>query len=238
LRKYGEQYDEVEVLILQTGDFGFWPHKHGTTELSRNGRSLWDQYGIKNEIAWLKDGLVKVYWCAGNHENHDALDALEADNPGRNFLEIMPGINFAVFGSILRLLDGTRVLFAGGADSTDKSQRVPGDTWWPQEQISMRDMQRLPEADSGAADWVISHTCPTLFHLEKALGYSPKNTDRSKTYLDSVFESFRPKRWWFGHYHDYCQGFHAGCRWTLLDMCGNTSGKNWVEALPLITKCE
>ena len=232
VKTYLEQFDEVEAVILQAGDFGYWPHKHCTTDLSRRGRTLWNQYGIKNEVPGLKDGLVKIYWCDGNHENHDALDALETANPSQAFHEIMPGVYFASFGSILQLLDGTRVMFCGGADSIDKDWRTPGDTWWPQEIINIQDMNRLPKPGSVSVDWVLSHTCPTCFQIEKVLGYSGKENDPSKQYLDWIFKSFSPKRWWFGHYHDYRRGEYRGCRWTLLNMCGGSS-KRWNEHMLL-----
>lgn len=56
----------MEILILQCGDFGyFWP--------------LCDSAGaIKNEVDFLDLGHVPIYWCAGNHEDHDRLDSLPA----------------------------------------------------------------------------------------------------------------------------------------------------------------
>jgi hypothetical protein len=232
LKRHTEQFDELEVVILQVGDFGYWPHKHDTCELGRGGHKRWNQYGIKNAMSGIKDGLVKVYWCDGNHENHDALDALEAANPSRAFHEIMPGVYFASFGSILQLLDGTRVMFCGGADSSDKGWRILGDTWWPQEIINIQDMSRLPEPNSASVDWVISHTCPACFQTKRELGHPEKENDPSKQYLDWIFKSFLPRRWWFGHYHDYRTGEHQGCRWTLLNMCGGSS-KKWVEYMLL-----
>lgn len=236
LRSYIDTYDEVEVIILQTGDFGFWPHKHNSTELSRNGRSRWNQYGIKNAVSGIKDGLVKIYWCDGNHENHDVLDVLEAQQPDQPFIEIMPGVYFATFGSIVTLLDGTTVLFCGGADSIDKERRIPGDSWWTQEIINMNDMERLPPPGSTRVDWIISHTCPAYFSLDVPVYTAGKAGDPSKQYLNMIFDAYRPKQWWFGHYHDYQQGFHDGCAWTMLDRCGNAGGRKWIEQIAFIER--
>jgi len=233
--EYASAYDEMEVLVLQTGDFGYWPHHHGKRDMNGRG-TVWSQYGIKNAVPGIKDGLVKIYWCDGNHENHDALDYLEEQNPGRPFILVMEGVYYAPFGSVLDLLDGTRVMFCGGADSIDKFWRVPGESWWSQEAIDHKDMARLPnQADPvrGRIDWIISHTCPSSFKLGK-LGEGAKEKDVSKGYLDQIFTAFKPKRWWFGHYHSYLQGCHKNCHWTLL--AGSSSGKRWAESLPILER--
>ena len=231
-RACASAYDEMEAIILQVGDFGYWPHRHGKRDMNGRG-TVWNQYGIKNAVSGIRDGLVKIYWCAGNHENHDALDRLEAMNPGRPFIPIMAGVYYAVFGAVLELLDGKRVMFCGGAESVDKALRVPGESWWPQEGIDIKDMSRLPNPAHNRIDWIISHTCPSFFQLGK-LGYSAKAHDPSKGHLDEIFSVFRPRRWWFGHYHSYLQGRHKDCLWTILG--DSDSGGRWREALPLLEK--
>ena len=231
-RACASSYDEMEVLMLQAGDFGYWPHKHGKKDMNGKG-TPWDQYGIKNAVPGIKGGRVKIYWCDGNHENHDALDGLEERNLGGPFIPIMDGVYYAPFGSVLELLDSTRVMFCGGAESIDKFWRIPGESWWEQEGIDQKDMARLPCPEHSDIDWIISHTCPSLFKLGK-LGHSAKEKDASKGRLDEIFKIFKPTRWWFGHYHSYLQGRHKNCLWTALD--GSRSGKRWAEALPLLER--
>ena len=196
----------LEIIILQTEDFGYWPHKYDA--FRRFLQALLRRSDIKNTMPGILDGRIKIYWSDGNHENHDALDTLEAKQspvqarpggkPEERFMEIMPGMYFAPFGSVLRLLDGTTVLFCGGADSIDKARRIPGKIWWPQETIDENDMARLPAPDSLTVDWVISHTCPLDFDVRS--GSDAKEADPSKRFLDTVLAVYRPKRWWFGHY--------------------------------------
>lgn len=223
-------FPSLEIILLQTGDFGYWPHHHGQVE--RRGR-IWNQYGIDNTMPQLQGGLIQIYWCDGNHENHDALDLLKISNPGKAFVEIMPGVNYAPFGATLELLHGVTVLFCGGAESTDKWMRVPGLSWWEQEVISEKDMRRLPPAHNTRVDWVISHTCPTLFSLGKLRSLADKNSDPSKPFLDRVLLDYRPKRWWFGHYHACQQGRHEDCLWTMLGRCDNPEGGNYFEQIVL-----
>ena len=190
-RACASAYDEMEVLVLQTGDFGYWPHHHGKRRMNGRG-TVWNRYGIKNAVSGIRDGLVKIYWCDGNHENHDALDKLEALNPGRPFIPTMEGVYYASFGSVLELLDGTRVMFCGGEESSDKDWRVPGESWWPQESIGQQDTARLPDPAHTRIDWLISHTCPSFFQLGK-LECDAKEQDPSKGHLNEVFLAFRPR---------------------------------------------
>ena len=235
IRQLARDFAPLEVIILQTGDFGYWPHKQKRGAFRGLSRALWRKDCIKNAMPGILGNRIKIYWCDGNHENHDALDALEAASlagkPEERFIETMPGVYFAPFGSVLRLLDGTTVLFCGGADSTDKAWRTPGESWWPQEAIDENDMARLPAPGSLTVDWVVSHTCPLSFDVRSA--NCAKEADPSKRFLDQVFAMYTPKRWWFGHYHTHQQGEYEGCAWTALDRCGNPNGGKWMEELPL-----
>lgn len=230
LRELYNQYDEVEVLILQVGDFGFWPHYHMTKNFT--GKSLWNQYGIKNKVEGLKDNYVKIYWCGGNHENWDTLDELENTHPVGEFIEIMPQVHYAPFGSLLKLLDGTTIMFCGGADSIDKRQRIAGDTWWPQEVITYKDMLKLPDPKQIKVDWIISHTCPTSFDLSK-LGFNNKGNDPSHKNLEWILNNFRPSKWWFGHYHQYMTSTYKDCQWMMLDRIDNFYGKKWCHTISI-----
>jgi len=228
-QKYVTEFDEVEVIIFQCGDFGFWPHVHNTNYLSYNKKKKWNQYGINNNIGYIKDNHVKLYWCAGNHENHDEIDRLQTENDKEKFIEIMPFIYFAPFASTIKLLDGTTIMFCGGADSTDKESREAGVSWWPQECISKNDMEKAAQVDM-KIDWIISHTCPSYF-INKNQINEAKNADHSKTYLNLIYDKFKPAYWWFGHYHNHAKGVYEHCNWTLLDSIDNKHGKKWFESI-------
>jgi hypothetical protein len=221
ISEFKSLFDELEIIFLQVGDFGYWPHR----------RSI----DIDNAVDGIKDNRVKIFWCDGNHENHDAVDALEAEHPGEPFIEICPSVYFAAFGSMLTLLDGTTVMFCGGADSIDKFLRTPGVSWWKQETIDEADMARLPPKGT-KVDWIISHTYPEAFKLN--LKYDLLGAlehDPSKLYLDHILKMYAPSRWWFGHYHIFRRGSRGRCRWTALDKCGDGAGK-WIDQLPVLKK--
>lgn len=215
----------LEVLMLQCGDFGyFWPHC--------------DSSGmIKNEVDFLDSGLVPIYWCAGNHEDHDRLDLLFSGPASEttNMIEVDKGVIFCRFGATLNLAPDIRILFAGGAESIDKHIRLKEmengapRIWWPQEGIEAADLARLDKVRQ--ADWVISHTAPRVFGLEARLwGVSwelmGKCLEPSREQLDRVWEKFKPKRWFFGHFHLAQSGQQAGCQWEGLSFLGD-QGKHW-----------
>lgn len=211
-------------IILQCGDFGWWPHRHGTEKITRNRR--FDQYS-------LKPGATKVYWCDGNHENHYDLKERMKASPGQPLEIPVRGCHYMPRGSVLTLPNGKTVLFFGGAMSTDKEGRIEGDDWWAEEIPTSADLDSARtqvEAHGGRVDIVISHTAPVAF-----LRQLPKNKidpirfeDPTVALLDAALQEFRPGRWFFGHFHLEAQGEDHGCTWQCLSGEG-LGGKWWVE---------
>ena len=211
-------------IVLQCGDFGWWPHRHGTEKITRNRR--FDQYSIKPQS-------TKIYWCDGNHENHDDLQERVTTAPDGPIEIPVPGCFYMPRGSILTLDDGRNILFFGGAMSTDKEGRVEGDDWWAGEVPTKTDLEHAREqvlAHGGRVDMVISHTGPLAF-----LQQLPKNKidherlmDPTVALLDIILGEFHPKQWFFGHFHLFAQGEDQGCAWQCLSGEG-LGGKWWVE---------
>lgn len=78
----------------------------------------------------------------------------------------------------------------------------------------------------------VSHTCPLDFDVRS--GARPKRPILPGAFLTQYFAVYKPKHWWFGHYHDYQTGEYENCAWTLLSRIGDTKGKTWVLDLPLV----
>ncbi|MBV1713477.1 MAG: metallophosphoesterase [Desulfomicrobium sp.] len=211
-------------IILQCGDFGWWPHRHGTEKITRNRR--FDQYSIKPHS-------TKIFWCDGNHENHDDLQERMKAAPGQPLEIPVSGCHYMPRGSILTLPDGRNVLFFGGAVTTDQEGRTEGDDWWAGEVPTSADLdfaRAQVAAHGGRVDIVISHTGPVTF-----LRQLPKNeidpvrlTDPTAALLDAILEEFRPQAWFFGHFHLHAHGEDHGCAWQCLSGEG-LGGKWWVE---------
>jgi len=186
-------------MILQVGDFGYWPKFKNNKE-------------IKNKN-------TTIYFCDGNHEDHDSLKSLK-DN------EIQKNVFYMKRGSTLKLPDGRTVLFIGGAFSHDWEWREPGVSWFPFDEIvSEDDVNNTPDVD---IDIIISHTAPKEFYLPI---YSVHIEDPSREALSVLLKKYQPKWWYFGHFHEYLNGFDCGCRWTGLSY--PESGFRWWVGLDL-----
>lgn len=85
--------------------------------------------------------------------------------------------------------------------------------WWEQDGISEADMARL--ADVPRVDIVISHTCPTSFSIHECINLPSGQIvhEPSQDMLEKILLQYRPKRWFFGHFHEYAQGETDGCQW-------------------------
>lgn len=208
-------------IILQCGDFGWWPHRHLVERISRN--HFFDQYAVKLQG-------TKIFWADGNHENHDDLQERVKAAPGQPLEIPVPGCFYMPRGSVLALPDGRRVLFFGGAASTDKEGRTEGDSWWAGEVPTREDLEYARTqiaVHGGRVDIVISHTAPSAF-----LRQLPKNKidqtrleDPTVALLDVILEEALPRQWFFGHFHLHTKGEGQGCAWQALS--GEGLGGNW-----------
>ncbi len=212
-------------VILQCGDFGWWPHRHLVDRISKN--HFFDQYGAKI-------GNSKIYWCDGNHENHDDLQERVAAAPDGPIEIPVPGCHYMRRGSVLVLPDGRKVLFFGGAMSTDQEGRTEGDSWWAGEVPTPEDLdyaRTQVAAHGGRVDIVISHTAPVAFlrQLPKKEIDLDRFEDPTVALLDMILEEFRPKQWFFGHFHLHAKGEALGCAWQCMNAEG--FGGGWVEKL-------
>jgi hypothetical protein len=224
-------------LLLQCGDFGYWPSFHGGVErkMDAYGRPAsdldgmplftkpFDAYGVKNPKTIIR-------FAPGNHEQWN--DLLYREEVTKNF-EVMPQVFFQTFGSIITLPDGRTVMFCGGARSIDKDQRIPGIDWFEQEEITYREMSRL-ESINQKIDIIISHTCPEIFLEQlKSKGIITRHNecrDSSRNALMWVLEKFRPSLWFFGHFHMNHIDTWMETRWQAMNMSFNKDG--WWTYLP------
>ena len=163
--------------ILSVGDFGYWPHT---------------EYFRKN-IAHLAVMKAPIYFCDGNHEDHHSL---QKKVKKCQTTKIIPNVYYQPRGSVLDI-GGYKILFFGGASSIDKHLRTPGFDWFPEENITEKDLQNLPPENT-KIDIVISHTCPTEFNIKDDL-YN--GHDFNRIALSHILHTFKPNLWFFGHWH-------------------------------------
>lgn len=153
-------------IILQCGDFGWWPRANGK-DIGSIRRKIWNQYSLKNKE-------TKIYWCPGNHEDWEELNKISKDKN-----EILPNVFYMERGRVMELPDGRKVLFMGGAYSIDRKYRVhrSGDFgWFEEETISQKDIYNLTDEK---IDIVISHTAPIEFKVSHDI-YNDKDDPLKK----------------------------------------------------------
>jgi hypothetical protein len=178
-------------VVLQCGDFGYWPEFPGP-----DGARPGDPAGKIHSDA-------PIHFCDGNHDDHSSLAAFRSETPKAH--ELAPNLFYQERGSTLDLPDGRVVLFFGGAESTDRFKRKEGETWWPGELATQRDLERLP---SDPVDIIISHTSPrSLNGWSFCRSGRQKSKDPSRDILETALELMKPQKVFFGHWHD---GFYGG----------------------------
>lgn len=170
-----------------------------------------------------KPGDGQVYFCDGNHDDHASLRAL-TDN------QVWPGVYYMARGSHMTLPDGRTVMFIGGASSIDQAWRTEGVDWFREEVITEQEAFDFPDVE---VDIMISHTCPRAWIKEVYPG-SIDMHDPSTLALTLALQKYRPKEWYFGHWHVEKRGVHtfrddgSTCAWTALSHTRGV-GRWWCE---------
>lgn len=194
-------------MVICCGDFGFWP------KFNKTGRT--------QALSTIKlQKAEKLLWCDGNHEDFWSLAERESD-------EIEPGIIYMPRGSTYTLPDGRVILFMGGADSIDKQWRRLGVDWFPEEIITQKDFQNLPDVK---VDIFVTHTCPSELVPDLKLRYPDKGEEPSNQALSELWKMYKPSLWFFGHWHQYGEYKMMGTQCYALSAPG--LGGRWWMWLP------
>lgn len=95
----------------------------------------------------------------------------------------------------------------GGAYSIDWMLRIPGRSWWPDEQpsdeVKARVEHKLDQL-GWQVDIVLSHTVPLKYEPVEVFlpGIDQSKVDKStERWLDILEERLQYRKWYAGHYH-------------------------------------
>lgn len=108
------------------------------------------------------------------------------------------------------------IFFAGGGYSIDRAMRVEGRDWWPNEQLTWKQM-----ANAGhiyvkeRPNIVVSHMCPMSVE-DEVFNFRYGYRNPTHAFLDSLLLWHKPKLWVFGHYHIGVDQVIDGCRYVCL----------------------
>lgn len=192
-KSFGHTLSRDDHLVI-AGDFGY-PWDGGAAEGS--------------EMEWLESRSFTVLFVDGNHENYGYWMRQPCEEWHGGLVQRMrPGspVRHLCRGEVYEL-DGWSIFAMGGATSTDRDLRIPGESWWPQELPDERDLTmaraRL-DSVGWRVDYVITHTCGTRL-LPRALYPDPSwqhpDRDMLTDFLDELDDRLSYHHWYLGHFH-------------------------------------
>lgn len=188
--------------ICQVGDFGYWPRFD-------EGRAF-----LESTAAHAVEHGVSIWFCDGNHEDHDELPHQSAADP----LELAPSVYWVPRGTVVEW-NQRRLLFFGGAVSIDQDSRISGWTWFANEIPSNGQWARA--AAVGNVDVVIAHdTVPDM----PVKGLPPlsipwsarKRAAEHRRRLRTLCRDLEPSWWFHGHFHQRSSAVFWGTRFESL----------------------
>ena len=153
---------------------------------------------------------ITLFCIHGNHEQRPATIPTYSEQEwhgGTVYVEEQfPSILFAKDGEVYDL-NGMRAIVIGGAYSIDWMLRIPGQSWWPDEQPS-DEVKALVEQKLNQLGWkvdvVLSHTVPLKYEPIEIFisGIDQSKVDKStEQWLDSIEDRLQYNKWYVGHYH-------------------------------------
>ncbi len=171
---------------------------------------LWESDWDKEELYWAKWLTAKkctVCFIDGNHENFTRINALEEVD----FYDGKAGVAYSDNnGTIYHLkrgeiytFEGQKVLTIGGATSVDKAGRTPYKSWWPGEELSEKDKNKVIDALEAVdykVDYILTHTCPSNI-AEQLTNEETRMRGETVVLFDFLQKHVVRKQWHFGHFH-------------------------------------
>lgn len=196
-------------MVVQLGDFGWWPQKWFAKNVSR---------------AAVIAGIT-VCFIDGNHEDHEHLrfcaDLRSPDREPADPVEMYPSLWYLPRGCAWEW-HGVRFRALGGAFSVDHGVRTPGYDLFPAEEVpSYSDAERAISA--GPADVLLCHDHPALGYRLKGLpipDVDERTSAQVRQLLAEVVKAIQPKVVVHGHWHRAYQTERDGITITGLDCDG------------------
>ena len=200
-------FDIRNSSIVQVGDFGA-------------GFKRDEELELKGIDEFLKGRNSQLYIIRGNH---DMPSYFSQTNKKGN-------IHFLKDYSLLEI-NNKKLLLIGGAISIDRTHRVEGSSYWKDEAFNF-DEKLLTKTLEGIdkVDIVVTHNAPTEFwpyelsptvqhflERDKPLFTDLVNERNAHSNLMKQLNRFKPRYWYYGHFHAKYKGEYEGIKYRLLD---------------------
>ena len=140
----------------------------------------------------LRNSHISFYIIQGNHDNADCMNTY------------MHNVWYITTesGAIVHHIDNNSVIMIPGALSYDKNLRVPGLSWWENEQLSEEQLSKVVELAKDC-DIILSHDAPLQQYFMFFPETKPSGTNRALDML--LMELIRTQKktlWLHGHLHE------------------------------------
>lgn len=197
-RAMGRLLEEGAEMLIQVGDFGWWPS---------------DQKIDAGNIDALELDHP-VYWIDGNHEHFEFLkDSVEWDR--KEPQEVRPNCLYIPRGTVLEL-GGMRFGFMGGGCSIDRYMRTEGVSYFRDEIPSYTEYCQMMEV--GEVDVMVTHDAPHV--PDHLIGYkNDTQSEGNRRSLRMLKDALDPRYWVSGHYHKHFHREVASCNTVGLADC-------------------
>jgi len=144
----------------------------------------------------------KHYFIRGNHDSPDVCKQYK-DSP---YLKWIPDGRMTTGLADNSPGNKKSCLFIGGAFSIDRQRRLEGVSWWPDEQLSYKELNKIirkVEKIKKPLDIIVSHDCPESFCYNLDADYRNFSDWNSVTRhaLQMIWDINKPKMWIHGHWH-------------------------------------
>lgn len=185
--------------IVPLGDTGLWLDN---ALQRRTGENRINDPWL-DAVETMLDGFgLWMRFLDGNHDNHpDARAAYPELGDDSGIRPIRERIDWADRASVWDWC-GVRFGALGGAYSVDSGRRREGFDWWPTEQISYREADRM--AGRGHVDVLLTHDDPEEARIPRLRPLDMKSDDRSSAHrriISMAVEAATPELLCHGHFH-------------------------------------
>ncbi|QIG76995.1 putative metallophosphatase protein [Rhizobium phage RHph_TM39] len=191
--QYKKILKESPYPTIQVGDMGvgFYERDRVTHEIKASANPPYDLM-VKAEARFER----------GNHDNPRVC---------KNHTQWIPDGHTETIGK-------SKVMFIGGGLSIDRGMRIEGESWWPDEELSMTELYDMVDKYAEyRPDVMVTHDCPDIM-AAIIFGVTDKGNypSRTRQAFQSMFEIYQPKLWIFGHWHRSARYHHNGTKFICL----------------------
>lgn len=200
-------------VFLHVGDFGLWATRYSYIDTLEQTLKMYN---------------AVLFFIDGNHEDYNVIHSIEKYSRNDDgSCTVKSHIFYLPRGTVWSWND-IKLGALGGAISVDREKRRYGIDYFPDEAITMKDVNKL--ASHGELDILLTHDAPVLPY-EKRFFSDDINRDCEENMLKirHARRATLPRVLIHGHYHHYYTRVYEGTRIYGLDSDMNDPSFNYID---------